>query len=374
MKLKVLCLVVVALLTFSLITGCGANNNTGESSSAQSESTTQTQNQEANSNESGNANSGSEVALSSSWSGLPAEVNREDFGLNPEEVKAKGFTIGFSQCVMDHPYRIDMIKKAKEAAQKYGVNLIVMDGQGKPSIEVSNIESLIARKVDAIIISSHGGVAITPAIQQAKEANIPVILIDGGKPFQNWEFVTWMSTDDWALGRGAAEMLVKEIGEQGKIMMIEGTSGSSCQVGRRGGFLEVIERYPNIKIVAQQDGNWLRKNALDIVSNVLQANPDLKAVYSHNDEMALGAIEAIEKAGKVPGKDILVYSAGDYQANAFEAIKAGKLQLTQIYHNDGDYAVEAALAHLMGKKVPKMINLGTEQATKDNVDTRTPAY
>jgi ribose transport system substrate-binding protein len=267
-----------------------------------------------------------------------------------------------------------MCEQAEAWSKEYGVNYIQMDGQGNPAIEVSNIESLIAKKVDAIVISSHGGVALTPALIQAAEQKIPVILIDGGKPFEDWEFVTWMSTDDEEMGILTAELIAKDLKGKGKVALLEGTSGSSCTEGRAIGYDRYMAQFPDIKTVARQDANWLRKNAIDILTNVLQANPDLSAVYGHNDEITLGAIEAIEAAGKKPGVDILVYSAGDYQTSGLEAIKAGKLRSTMAYHNDGDWAMEAAVAYLMGKPVPKFINLGTSMATIDNVDTQTPAY
>lgn len=314
------------------------------------------------------------VELSSEWSGLPTEVMTEGYELDPEAVKAKDITLGFSQCTMDHPYRVDMVEKAEKWCEENNVKIIVMDGQGEASNEVSNIESLIAKKVDAIIISSHSGVALTPAIAQANAAGIPIFLLDGGKPYDNWDFVTWMSTDDWALGRMTAELLVEDLGGKGKICMLEATSGSSCQIGRRGGFLEVMEKNPDIQIVAEQDANMLRKNAMDIAANILQANPDLDAIYCHNDEMALGAIEAAEKAGLKPGEDILVYSSCDFQANAFEAIKAGKLQNTFFYAGDGGFACNVATAYLTGIDVSHMINLGTELCTKENVDSCTPSY
>lgn len=311
--------------------------------------------------------------VSSEWSGLPAETGMPDLGLDMDSVKSKGYKIGFAQCVMDHPYRTNMVDFAQEWCDEAGVEMVMMDGEGDTSTEVSNIESMISQGVDAIVISSHGGVALTPALAQAAEANIPIILIDGGKPYDDWEFACWMSTDDWQLGTQAADCIIEATGGEGKVCELQGTSGSSCTIGRNGGFMEKIEG-TNLELVFSQDCNWLRANAIDVVTSVLQSNPDLKVVYAHNDEMALGAIEAIEAAGKKPGEDVLVYSAGDYQANAFEAIKAGKLVQTAQYNNRGEYACQAAVAVLEGKEIPKMINLGTTICNKDNVDTETPAY
>lgn len=367
---KVLALI-FALSVLIMSAGCGGSAGTAVSESGEAAGSGATSTAEP----SGGTESAAEVSGDvGPWSGLPTTPNIVEFDLDKDEIAGMNLKFGFAQCVMDHPYRIDMVERAKTFCAEYGIEFVLMDGQGEPAKEVSNIENLIAMNVDAIIISSHGGLAITPALQQAADAEIPVVLIDGGKPYENWEFVTWMSTDDWLLGQGAAEKVVQELNDSGKVLLLEGTAGSSCTEGRRIGFDDYMADHPDIQIVGQQDCDWLRINAIDVTSNTLQSHPDLSAVYTHNDEMALGAIEAIEKAGKVPGQDILVYSAGDYQANAFEAIKAGKLQMTQIYSNDGAYACSAAAAHITGQEVPRMINLGTELADKSNVDTRTPAY
>ncbi len=375
---KFLVVLISVMLAAIMFVGCAApapTESASESASAPEESVAvESPSAEAPSESASESASAASGELSSEWSGLPAEVSVVDFGLDPAEVAAKGYTIGFAQCVMDHPYRIDMVDRAEKWCKEYGVEFIMMDGEGDTAKEVSNIESLIAKKVDAIVISSHGGVAITPALAQANQQNIPVILIDGGKPFADWNFVTWMSTDDFSLGEITGNLLVDDLGGEGKVAVLEGTSGSSCTEGRHEGFYSVIDQNVGINVVTEQDCNWLRKNAIDVVTNVLQANPDLKAVYAHNDEMALGAVEAVEAAGLKAGEDVLIYSAGDYQANCFEAIKAGKVRNTNIYKNDGDWACEAAIAYLMGKEVPHMINLGTRTCTIDNVDTETPAY
>ena len=167
----------------------------------------------------------------SEGSTLPTEINKVTFTLDKEAIKAAGYTIGFAQTVMDHPYRIDMVKRAQARFDEYGVNMIMMDGEGDAAKEVSNIESMIAKKVNAIVISTHAGFALTPTLLETVEAKISIILIDGGKPFDNWEYVTWMSTDDWQLGQLAAEMMVKDLGGQGKVLMLESSSGSSCQLG-----------------------------------------------------------------------------------------------------------------------------------------------
>lgn len=377
---KALVVVVALALVAMMVCGCGApaesSGAPAESSAAPAESSAAPAESSAAPAESSAAPAESSAAsgdVTSEWAGLPAEAGMPDTGLDKEAVKSKGYKIGFAQCVMDHPYRINMVNLAQQWCDEWGVEMVMLDGEGDTSKEVSNVESLISMGVDAICISSHGGVALTPALAQAAEQNIPIILIDGGKPFDDWTYATWMSTDDWQMGQMGSELMVKDLGGKGKVVELQGTAGSSCTIGRNGGFMKGIEG-SDIEVVFTQDCNWLRANAIDVVTNVLQSNPDLAAVYAHNDEMALGAIEALEAAGKKPGQDVMVYSVGDYQTNAFEAIEAGKLRCTILYSSEGQYAVEAAVAVLEGKEIPQKINLGTAMCTIDNVKTETPAY
>lgn len=372
---KLLVTLVSVMLVFTMLAGCtGGVSASTESASAATASTEVSAKESTEASAEASAEETSSKELSSEWSGLPAEATEIDWGLNADEVAAGGYKIGFAQCAMDCPYRINMVDRAQTWCNENGVKLVLMDGEGESVKEVSNVESLIAQGVNAIVISSHAGVALTPALEEAKAAGIPIVLIDGGKPFDDWTYVTWMSTDDFSLGEIAGNMLVEDFGGQGTVCVLEGTSGSSCTEGRHEGFYSVINQNPGIKVVTEQDGNWLRKNAVDIVTNALQSTPDLSAVYAHNDEMALGAVQAIEASGLVPGKDVIVYSAADYQENCFEAIKAGKIRCTNIYKNDADWACETAIAYLKGIEIPNMINLGTRTCTIDNVDTETYAY
>ena len=311
--------------------------------------------------------------LSSVWSGLPRETGLPDFGLDKEEVMEKGYTIGFSQCILDNPYRLNMVGLAKAWCDEWGVNYIEMDGEGDPYKEVSNIEALISQEVDAIVISSHAGTALTPAVQKAAEAQIPVIFFDGGKPFDDWTYACWMSTDDYEMAMMACDLMVRETGGEGKIIELKGGEGSFATDGRSTAVTDTVKNN-RFELVASRDCGGLRETAIEETAKQLEDHPDIKAVIAHNDEMALGAIEAVKATGRTPGKDILVYSCSDYQENAFEAIKAGELQCTQSYSGKGDLACETAVAVLEGKEVPHLVNLGTEQATAENVDTRTFAY
>ena len=186
---KVLMVVVAIAMVAMMLCGCGApaaeTKAPAETQAAETQAA-ETQAAETQAAETPAAPVETQAAasgeVSSEWSGLPKEEGMPDLGLDMDSVKSKGYKIGFAQCVMDHPYRTNMVDFAQEWCDEAGVEMVMMDGEGDTSTEVSNIESMISQGVDAIVISSHGGVALTPALAQAAEANIPIILIDGGKP------------------------------------------------------------------------------------------------------------------------------------------------------------------------------------------------
>jgi ABC-type sugar transport system substrate-binding protein len=158
-------------------------------------------------------------------------------------------------------------------------------------------------------------------------------------------------------GRRAAQALIKVIGEQGKIIELEGSTGASAATDRKKGFDAEIAKHPGLKIVASQSGDFNRDKGRQLAATLLQAHPDVNAVYAHNDEMAVGAITAIEAAGKKPGKDIYLVSI-DGQRNALEAIVAGKLIATvQSSPYFGPISCKTAQASAKGEKIPGWVKV-----------------
>lgn len=239
------------------------------------------------------------------------------------------FVVGFSQMGHDNPWRMAQTASLREEAAKRGYELVVTDAQDQTAKQVADVEDLIARRVDVILLAPREFEGLTPALQAAREANIPVILVDreaAGTPGE--DFVTFLGSNFVEQGRRAAEWLVKETGGQAGIVELTGTPGSSVAADRAKGFRDVIAEHPGMKILASQTGEFSRANGQRVMQNVAQSlGRQITAVYAHNDEMALGAIQALKSSGLEPGTSVHVVSV-DGQRAALEAIQRGELGAT----------------------------------------------
>jgi ribose transport system substrate-binding protein len=236
------------------------------------------------------------------------------------------FVVGFSQMESDNPWRLAETKSLRDEAAKRGYELVVTDAQGQTAKQVSNVEDLIARRVNVILLAPREYEGLAPALQAAKEAKIPVILVDraaAGTPGE--DYVTLLASNFVEQGKRAAEWLAKQTNGQAKIVELSGTAGSSVAKDRGDGFREGIKAYPGMQIVASQTGDFSRAAGQRVMQNVAQSlGKQITAVYAHNDEMALGAIQALKAAGLKPGTDVTIISI-DGERAALEAIQRGEL-------------------------------------------------
>jgi ribose transport system substrate-binding protein len=242
---------------------------------------------------------------------------------------ADEFVVGFSQMESDNPWRIAETQSLRDEAQKRGIQLVVTDAQGQTAKQVSDVEDLIARRVDVILLAPREFEGLAPALQAAKAANIPVILVDraaAGTPGE--DYVTLLASNFVEQGQRAAEWLAEATGGKASIVELSGTPGSSVAADRAQGFRDGIAKHPGMKILASQTGNFTRAQGERVMQNLAQSlGPQITAVYAHNDEMALGAIQALKAAGRKPGQDVIIVSV-DGQRAALEAIEAGELGAT----------------------------------------------
>jgi galactofuranose transport system substrate-binding protein len=239
------------------------------------------------------------------------------------------FTVGFAQMGHDNPWRMAQTASLRAEAQKRGYEIVVTDAQDQTSKQVADVEDLIARQVDVILLAPREFEGLAPALQAAKEANIPVILVDREAEGQAGEdFVTFLGSNFVEQGRRAAEWLVRETGGTAGIVELTGTPGSSVAADRAKGFREVIAQHPGMKILASQTGEFSRANGQRVMQNIAQSlGTQITAVYAHNDEMVLGAIQALRAAGRHPGQDVKLVSI-DGERAALEAIQRGELGAT----------------------------------------------
>jgi ribose transport system substrate-binding protein len=246
-----------------------------------------------------------------------------------KDAASSSYVVGFSQMESNNPWRIAQTKSLRDEAAKKGVSLVVTDAQGQTSKQVSDVEDLIAQRVNVILLAPREFEGLTPALAAAKKANIPVILVDreaAGKAGE--DFVTFLGSNFIEQGRRAAEWLATATNGKADIVELTLTPGSSVARDRAGGFREGIAKYPGMKIIASQTGDASRAKGQAVMQNLVQSlGNKITAVYAHNDEMALGAIQALKDAGKKPGTDVTVVSI-DGEKAGLEAIQRGDLAVT----------------------------------------------
>ncbi|HEV7890665.1 MAG TPA: ABC transporter substrate-binding protein [Pyrinomonadaceae bacterium] len=243
---------------------------------------------------------------------------------------AKKMRVGFSQTEEDGPWRIAETKSMRDEAAKRGYELVYTNARGATAQQVSDLEDIIAQRVDAIFLAPREAKGFEGPLKAAKDAGIPVFLIDrelegvsaGG------DYVTFIGSNFIEEGKRAGEWLSKQTSGKAGIVELLGTAGSSVANDRHQGFADAIKAYPDMKIITAQDGNFTRAQGQKVMESLIQAHgKSITAVYTHNDEMALGAIQALKAANMNPGKDVLVVSV-DGQKSALQAIIDGSMNAT----------------------------------------------
>lgn len=272
--------------------------------------------------------------------------------------------VGFSQATQQSPFYVDLGEGAKAAAEANGYEMIFLDANGDVTKQNDDIQDLITKGVDILIINPVNPEAIIPSMKAAEDAGIPVITVD--RPAVSGA-VAHVGRDNVEMGRLVGAAVAQALGSAGgKIIEIQGDAGGIVMENRRDGFHEKTEGVPGITIVQGPYSEYIRSNAVTAMQDLLQANADVKAVYAHNDDMALGGSQVLSESGR---KDVLVAGV-DGLMEALEAIKAGEYLCTTA--NDpiylGDVTIQVAKRVLAGEKVPEFVDAGTTLITKDNVD------
>ena len=264
-----------------------------------------------------------------SWLLLPALLVATGAGCARKEAGGSKYVVGFSQMESDNPWRIAETKSLRDEAAKRGIDLVVTDAQGQTAKQVSDVEDLIARRVNLILLAPREFEGLAPALQSARAANIPVILVDRAAAGEaGKDYVTLLASNFIEQGQRAAEWLAQHTNGKAQIVELSGTPGASVAIDRAKGFRDGLAKYPDMKIIASQTGNFTRAEGERVMQNLAQSlGPKITAVYAHNDEMALGAIQALKSAGRKPGQDVVIVSV-DGQRAALEAILAGELGAT----------------------------------------------
>ncbi|MGV9341310.1 substrate-binding domain-containing protein [Streptomyces sp. NPDC003688] len=265
---------------------------------------------------------------------------------------------------LNNPFFVSVGNGAKSQAAKSGVKLSVQNANNSDSTALNLATTAVSKQVGALIIDPVSSTSATASVKQANGAGIPVLAFDR-KP-EGGELASFIGYDAIQAGRNAADALAKSLGEKGTIVEIQGLLGTNVAQDRSKGFEEQIAKYPKIKTVAKQAADFDRAKALDVMTNILQAHPDINGVYAANDEMAMGALAAL-KSRHLAGKVKLV--GNDGIADALAAIQDGTMYATNA---ESPYALGQKVVSLTGevldgKKVSAAETLQGKLVTKDTV-------
>ncbi|MGJ3193584.1 ribose ABC transporter substrate-binding protein RbsB [Peribacillus frigoritolerans] len=270
----------------------------------------------------------------------------------------KDVKVGVSISTLNNPFFVSLKDGIEKEAKEKGMKVTVVDAQDDTAKQISGIEDLILQKVDVLLVNPTDSAAISSAVKDANDAGIPVITID--RSSDEGDIETFIASDNVAGGEVAAEYLVKELGEKAKVVELEGVSGASATRERGKGFHNIADK--QLEVLTSQTAEFDRTKGLNVMENILQGNKDIQAVFAHNDEMALGAIEAIKAAGK----DIIVVGF-DGNDDALKAVENGELKATIAQQPAliGEEAVNAAEKILKGDKVDDTISVPLKLVTKE---------
>jgi ABC-type sugar transport system substrate-binding protein len=272
-------------------------------------------------------------------------------------------TLGFAQVGAESGWRTANTASIQDSAKAAGIDLQFSDAQQKQENQISAIRSFIQQRVDVIAFSPVVETGWDAVLLEAKRANIPVILTDRSVDSEDTSlYKTFLGSDFVEEGKKAGEWAVQNWGgQQTNIAELQGTTGAAPAIDRQEGFAEAIKGTPNLQVVASQTGDFTRSGGREVMEAMLNSHPEINAVYAHNDDMALGAIEAIEAAGKVPGKDIQIISV-DAVHDGMQALADGKINfIVECNPLLGDQLMDLAKKVVAGEEVPARVV--TEETT-----------
>ncbi|PWG12053.1 transporter [Streptomyces sp. V2] len=271
--------------------------------------------------------------------------------------------IGLSLSTLNNPFFVQIRSGAQAEAKKLGVDLTVTDAQNDASQQANQLQNFTSSNLGAIIVNPVDSDAAGNSVKAADKAKIPVIAVDRG--VNKADVNALVASDNVAGGEQAAKTIAEKLGGSGKIVILQGQAGTSAARERAEGFAKGLRAYPGIQVVAQQPADFDRTKGLDVMSNLLQAHPDVQGVIAANDEMALGAVKAL---GSKAGKSVQVVGF-DGTPDGLKAVEQGTLyaSVAQQPSQLGKIAVDNALKAIKGEKVEETIKVPVKVVTKENV-------
>ncbi|MGW0930870.1 ABC transporter permease/substrate-binding protein [Streptomyces sp. NPDC002644] len=271
--------------------------------------------------------------------------------------------VGLSLSTLNNPFFVQIRQGAEQEAKRLGVDLTVTDAQNDASQQANQLQNFTSSGLSTIVVNPVDSDAAGPSVRSANQADIPVVAVDRG--VNKAEIDTLVASDNVEGGRLAARALGEKLGGEGRIVILQGQAGTSASRERGQGFAEGLKEFPGIEVVAKQPADFDRTKGLDVMTNLLQAHPDVDGVFAENDEMALGAAKAL---GSRAGKQVQVVGF-DGTPDGLKAVEAGKLyaSVAQQPTELGKIAVRNALAAAEGKDLEDLVKVPVKVVTEQNV-------
>jgi ribose transport system substrate-binding protein len=262
--------------------------------------------------------------------------------------------IGVSLSTLNNPFFVTLKGGIEDQAKSHGYEVVTADAADDASKQLNDVQDFISKKVDLIIINPVDSDSVKSAVEAANKANIPVMTVD--RSANGGEVVTHIASDNVAGGEMAGQFLLEQVGDNAKVVELEGVPGASATRDRGEGFHKVVDGKADV--VAKQTANFNRQQGLDVMTNIINSGKDFKGVFAHNDEMALGAVQALKAAGK---SDVVVVGF-DATDDAVKAVKDGEMKATvaQKPAEIGKMAIDAAKDFFDGKTLEKMVKVPLE--------------
>ena len=288
----------------------------------------------------------------------------------PPLAQKDSYKVGFPQMESNNPWRIAESKSFVDTAASCNWELVATDAAGSAAKQVADVDSMIAQGIDVLFLPPREEKPLIPAVLRAKQAGIPTFLVDRSVDpnvaVAGRDYVSFLGSDFIDQGRRVAEWTLANFEGEGRIIELEGTTGSSPANDRKKGFDDAIQASGRMTILASQTGDFARDLGRQVMETLLQAHPDVNIVYAHNDEMAIGAIQALEQAGRKPGDDVLVVSI-DGTRDALQAIIDGKMGVTvESSPFFGPLACETMRRYAAGETIEPWVKVEDRIFTQEN--------
>lgn len=268
-------------------------------------------------------------------------------------------TMALVVSTLNNPFFVTLKEGAESKAKDMGYDLLVLDSQNDPAKELANVEDVLNKDIKVLLINPTDSDAVRASVRAANRAEVPVVTLD--RAANGGDVASHIASDNVAGGKMAGEIIVEALGGSGKIVELQGVPGTSAARDRGDGFHQAVDGVEGIEVVASQPADFDRTKGLNVMENILQAQPEIDAVFAHNDEMALGAIKAIQASGR----DIIVVGF-DGTADGVAAVNDGAMRATiaQQAGKIGEMGVEAAAKVAKGESVPEYTPVPLQAVTK----------